>query len=79
LQQPAGQDAAVQAHCPPTHCCPLGQGEKEVPQAQVPKLEQRSAVSASQAAQAEPDEPHADGDVGETQLLPAQQPVGQEL
>jgi hypothetical protein len=73
-QQPVGQLAALHTHAPLTHCWPAAQAAP-VPQLQLP-LVQLSAVSASQAVQFRPAEPHCAA-VGVVQVFPWQHPLAQ--
>jgi hypothetical protein len=78
LQQPVGQVTALQVvlmQAPATHCWP-GPQAGPVPQAQEP-LVQVFAVVELHATQATPAVPH-ELRVGAVQVLPLQQPVGQE-
>lgn len=73
LQQPAGHEAALQTHWPPTHASPVGH---EVPvQAQTP-VAVHVGVVAGHDAQATPLAPHSAvvSLVSATQLLLWQQP-----
>jgi hypothetical protein len=74
-QQPLGHDTASQTQAPLTQCLPLAQAAP-APHWQVPAAEQALAVTASQATQLPPADPHAAGD-GVVQVPPAQQPSGQ--
>ena len=74
-QHPVAQEVALQTQAPATHCCPLAQAAC-VPHAQVPVLEQLSAVI-PQLVQAAPGMPQSDVVVGVAHVVPLQQPVGQ--
>jgi hypothetical protein len=76
-QQPVGHETPSQVHRPATQCWPTAH-DAPVPQAQLPVVEQLSALVASQVTQARPPPPHADGEGG-LHVAPAQQPFGQEL
>ena len=71
-QQPAGQDAALHTHTPPTQRWP-GSHEGEAPHRQSPS--QASARSGSQVAQPPPRTPHDFSDAAR-QDAPLQQPAG---
>ena len=74
LQQPFGQEVALQTHAPPTHCCPVVHAGP-VPHWQAPPVQPSAPVP--QATQAVPATPHAASD-GVVQVSPLQQPVGHE-
>jgi hypothetical protein len=57
VQQPFGQDVALQTQVPPEQTCPVPQGGP-LPQAQLPVAEQLFATVAVQAMHAEPFFPH---------------------
>lgn len=76
-QHPEAQETESQTQVPPTHRCPASHGE-DVPHMHAPEEEQRSAARGSQETQAEPPIPQALTS-GVVQLVPAQQPVGQEV
>ena len=61
LQHPAGQEAASQTQAPFMHRCPAPQGGPP-PQRQAPSVEQVSALSSSQPAQALPAVPQVPTD-----------------
>jgi len=75
LQQPLGQDAALQTQTPPMQRWPPAQIAPP-PQLQAPLLH-RSARVASQATQLLPPFPQA-AVVGDVQVAPEQQPLGQD-
>jgi len=68
-QQPAGQDCAVQVHCPALHSWPLAQADS-VPQEQPPSEVHPSAPS-PQSVHREPAAPQAAALVGVAQVLSA--------
>jgi hypothetical protein len=74
-QQPFGQEAALQTHCPWTQACPVPHAGPD-PQVHAP-LVQPFAVVVSHAAHAAPSLPHTASVVaGVVQVVPAQQPPG---
>ena len=74
-QQPFGQLVVSHTQAPATQRCPSLQ-TAPVPQAQVPVLEQLSALTASQVLHAAPSTPQA-AVPGTLQVAPVQQPVAQ--
>lgn len=76
LQQPAGQDAAVQRHCPDWQTWPLTQAGS-TPHRHTPLDEQLSASTVEQLTQVEPMAPQV-ASVRASQRVPLQQPAGQE-
>src|SRR5947209_801379 len=74
VQQPFGQEAALQTHCPPSQAWPPAQPAFP-PQVQAPAM-QPSACLGSQAMHAPPSAPQAASD-GFVHALPEQQPAAQ--
>jgi hypothetical protein len=72
-QQPSGHETASHPQVPPTQRRPAGQGGP-LPQAHPPAVEQLSALSELQLAQAAPLTPQVIAVAGK-QLAPEQQPV----
>jgi hypothetical protein len=77
-QQPLGHEVRSQTHAPPTQRCPAPHGAPPAPHWQAPVVEQRSALLAAHARQVAPPIPQASIVVGVLQVLPVQQPLGQE-